>query len=76
MLQFFVALAVDRHYERNLMRYHFWMIWYPLAYWMLNMFTTVVALPKVILRQAGKRAVWISPDRGLHQALGAGDKAA
>ncbi len=76
LLQFFVALAVDRHYERNLMRYHFWMIWYPLAYWMLNMFTTVVALPKVILRQAGKRAVWISPDRGLHQALGAGDKAA
>ena len=76
LLQFFVALAVDRHYERNLMRYHFWMIWYPLAYWMLNMFTTVVALPKVILRQAGKRAVWTSPDRGLHQAPGAGDKAA
>lgn len=71
LLQFFIAMLIDRHYDRHILRYHFWMIWYPLAYWMLNMLTTVVALPKVMWRETGKRAVWTSPDRGLHQSAGA-----
>ena len=64
-------MLIDRHYDRHILRYHFWMIWYPLAYWMLNMLTTVVALPKVLWRETGKRAVWTSPDRGVHQSAAA-----
>ena len=71
LLQFFIAMLIDRHYDRHILRYHFWMIWYPLAYWMLNMLTTVVALPKVLWRETGKRAVWTSPDRGVHQSAAA-----
>ncbi len=71
LLQFFIAMLIDRHYDRQILRYHFWMIWYPLAYWMLNMLTTVVALPKVLWRETGKRAVWTSPDRGVHQSAAA-----
>jgi biofilm PGA synthesis N-glycosyltransferase PgaC len=40
-------------------------VWYPLAFWLINMVTTVIALPAVALRQRGKRAVWTSPDRGI-----------
>jgi biofilm PGA synthesis N-glycosyltransferase PgaC len=29
------------------------------------MITTVVALPSIVLRRRGKRAVWTSPDRGI-----------
>jgi biofilm PGA synthesis N-glycosyltransferase PgaC len=29
------------------------------------MITTVVALPTIVLRQRGKRAIWTSPDRGI-----------
>lgn len=68
LLQFFVSLSIDRHYEPRLKRYFFWMVWYPLAYWMLTAFATVAAVPKVLLRKTGKRAVWVSPDRGLRQA--------
>ena len=71
LLQFFIAMLIDRHYDRHILRYHFWMIWYPLAYWMLNMLTTVVALPKVLWRETGKRAVWTSPDRGVHLSAAA-----
>jgi biofilm PGA synthesis N-glycosyltransferase PgaC len=68
LLQIFVSLLLDRKYDRDLFRHVFWMIWYPIAYWMLNLFTTIAALPMTLLRDRGKRAVWISPDRGVRGA--------
>jgi biofilm PGA synthesis N-glycosyltransferase PgaC len=40
------------------------MIWYPFAYWMVNLATMVVAVPKALFRRNWARAVWTSPDRG------------
>lgn len=68
LMQVLVAMMLDRAYDRPMLRYFFWMIWYPLAYWMLNMATTIVAVPKAFFRRPGKRAVWISPDRGIRAA--------
>lgn len=65
LLQVAVSMFLDHRYERRLARYYYWMIWYPLAYWLINVSTTVVALPAVIIR-GRKRATWKSPDRGLH----------
>lgn len=65
LLQFAVSLMVDSRYERGLGRYYYWMIWYPLAFWMINMATAVVAFPKALLKRRGKRARWTSPDRGI-----------
>jgi len=67
LLQFGVSLMIDSRYEENMGRYYYWIIWYPLAFWIINMFTTVAGLPKAILRKRGRRAVWISPDRGLRE---------
>jgi biofilm PGA synthesis N-glycosyltransferase PgaC len=64
LLQFFVSLLIDGRYERQLVRHFFWMIWYPLAYWLISVFTTVVALPKTIFNRQ-RIGTWISPDRGL-----------
>ena len=69
LLQFLVSLMIDRRYEPNILRYYFWMVWYPLVYWMLTMLTSVWALPKTLLRRRGKRAVWVSPDRGLQNEV-------
>ncbi|WP_410210390.1 poly-beta-1,6-N-acetyl-D-glucosamine synthase [Aquirhabdus sp.] len=67
LIQFLLSLWMDRRYERGrLLRNYFWVIWYPLLYWMLSMLTTVVAVPKTLLKKKGKRARWVSPDRGLH----------
>jgi poly-beta-1,6-N-acetyl-D-glucosamine synthase len=65
LIQFATSMWMDSHYDHRLMRYYVWMIWYPLAFWLLTMTTTVWAVPKVILRKKGKRAVWVSPDRGV-----------
>ncbi|MBK8101735.1 MAG: poly-beta-1,6 N-acetyl-D-glucosamine synthase [Cellvibrionales bacterium] len=65
LLQFLVSLIIDSRYERGITRNYYWMIWYPLAYWMLNVITTVVGFPKAIFKKKGQRAVWKSPDRGL-----------
>ena len=64
LLQFGVSMFLDRRYEQGLGKHFYWMIWYPLAFWALNVFTTLVAVPRVLLR-GRQRATWISPDRGL-----------
>ncbi len=65
LTQFAVSLAIDSRYEKGLWRVYFWVIWYPLAFWVLNMLTTVVAVPKALLKRRGQRATWVSPDRGI-----------
>lgn len=65
LIQIGVSLLLDARYDRGSLRSFYWMIWYPLAYWMLNMVTTIVAVPRTLLRNNEKRARWISPDRGI-----------
>lgn len=65
MLQFLVSLLIDRRYEKRIGRNYFWMIWYPIAYWMITTTTSIVAFPKALLKRKGTRAVWVSPDRGV-----------
>lgn len=65
LLQFAVSLLLDRHYDERLFRNYFSMVWYPLAYWTINWLTSVVALPKAMLRPRGKRARWVTVDRGI-----------
>jgi poly-beta-1,6-N-acetyl-D-glucosamine synthase len=65
LLQFFVSLVVDRRYETRVGRNYYWMIWYPLAFWIVNTATSVVAFPKAALKRRGTRAIWTSPDRGV-----------
>ena len=66
LLQFFASKWLDGHYDTGLGRNYYWMIWYPAVFWLINIAATVVAFPKAIFRGAGKRARWVSPDRGAH----------
>jgi len=65
LLQVGISLALDSRYDTGYVRNFFWMIWYPLAYWMINMATTIVAVPRAMSRNSKTRARWISPDRGI-----------
>jgi biofilm PGA synthesis N-glycosyltransferase PgaC len=65
MSQFLISLLIDRRYEARVGRNYYWMIWYPLVYWMLTTATSIVALPKAILKRKGTLATWTSPDRGI-----------
>ncbi len=65
LLQVLVSLFLDRRYDKGLLSIYIWMIWYPFFYWVLNMATIVVAVPKVLFGRKRRRATWVSPDRGL-----------
>jgi len=65
LIQFGVSLAIDSRYEPMLGRYYYWMIWYPMVYWMIHSAATVLAVPKAVAKTRGQRAVWVSPDRGI-----------
>lgn len=69
LLQFFVALFIERNYEKNILRYLLWGIWYPIIYWHINALLVIVSLPKgfmILKKNKPQFATWESPDRGLH----------
>ncbi|NHB57151.1 poly-beta-1,6-N-acetyl-D-glucosamine synthase [Acinetobacter shaoyimingii] len=64
LIQFFISLYIDKRYDdQRFFRNYFWVIWYPLFFWLLSVATTVVAVPKAFFNR-NKRARWVSPDRG------------
>jgi biofilm PGA synthesis N-glycosyltransferase PgaC len=68
LAQFAVSLAIDSHYEKEIGgfgRYYYWMIWYPLVYWLNNVITTVFGFLKALAKEQGQRAVWVTLDRGI-----------
>lgn len=65
LAQALVSQFLERRYEPNMLRSLFWVIWYPLAFWMLTTASTVVAVPRALSRKRSARTTWVSPDRGL-----------
>ena len=68
LFQFALSKWMDSRYEPNLGKNYFWMIWYPLVFWLITVSATIMAFPKVLLRGDQKRARWVSPDRGIRIA--------
>jgi len=69
--QFITSILIDRRYESKLPLSLYWVVWYPLVYWMLSLLTTIVSFAKVMLRgRRRKLARWTSPDRGIKASLG------
>lgn len=66
LLQFSVAMWLEQHYDKNIIKSTWSVIWYPLVYWYVNVFITLAALLKAILPKK-KLATWKSPDRGITQ---------
>ena len=70
LVQFAVSLYIDSRYERrvgNTARHYYWMIWYPIVYWMINVATTVNGFFAAVRKKRGQRAIWVTTDRGLRQ---------
>jgi biofilm PGA synthesis N-glycosyltransferase PgaC len=65
LLAFIVSFVIDRKYEKGIMKYYFWVVWYPLVYWFIMAITTLRAI-YIVLFKKKRSATWKSPDRGLH----------
>ncbi|HSW82648.1 MAG TPA: poly-beta-1,6-N-acetyl-D-glucosamine synthase [Usitatibacter sp.] len=63
-IQAMTSAVLDRRYEKGLGESLFWVVWYPLAFWMLQAATAVVGLPRALRRPVHARGTWVSPDRG------------
>ena len=70
LIQFGVSLFIDSKYEAKtggVAKYYYWMVWYPIVYWLMNVGTTIFGSIKAIRKKRGQRAVWVTVDRGLRQ---------
>jgi biofilm PGA synthesis N-glycosyltransferase PgaC len=65
LVQFALSLAIDSRYEKRLGRVYYWLIWYPMIYWVIQVSTSVFAVPRALSRREGARGLWKSPDRGI-----------
>ena len=68
LFQIGTSLFIDSRYESRaggLGRYYFWIIWYPIAYWMIGVSTALVGVYRALGRKSGKAAIWGTSDRGL-----------
>lgn len=65
LVQAMVSHMVERRYENDVANSMFWIVWYPLAFWLISTATTVVAFPRALMRKRSERTTWVSPDRGL-----------
>lgn len=65
LLQITLGAMLDSRYEKGMFKNLYWMVWYPLGFWLINMLTSIAGLLKAVFRKRGQRAIWRSPDRGV-----------
>ena len=65
LIQFLVSIFIDRKYEKKVLIYYFWIVWYPFFYWIIGALAMVAAMPKAIFKKQPARVTWESPDRGI-----------
>ncbi|MBF0503820.1 MAG: poly-beta-1,6 N-acetyl-D-glucosamine synthase [Candidatus Omnitrophica bacterium] len=64
LVQMAIGLIIDSRFEPKIYKMYFWLIWYPLIYWILNAAVTIFGFPLAMMKKRGTPAVWDSPDRG------------
>lgn len=65
MIQFIVALKLERRYDKTIFSYMMVAAWYPVAYWIISGLVAIMAIPSTITSRKNRLARWNSPDRGI-----------
>ncbi len=68
LLQFAVSILIDRRYEKDLWKTLFWTVWYPMVFWLVSLFTTLVSFPRCCSTSTRSARARVSPDRGIKPA--------
>jgi biofilm PGA synthesis N-glycosyltransferase PgaC len=58
LLQLLIGALVDRRYDRGILRFYAYAVWYPLVYWMFLSVTTVLSLGWLFKRPARAAVRW------------------
>jgi poly-beta-1,6-N-acetyl-D-glucosamine synthase len=59
--QLFVGAWMERRYDREIMRYYPYAIYYPIVYWMFTSICSVLALPRLFWTPHAKPVRWSTP---------------
>jgi biofilm PGA synthesis N-glycosyltransferase PgaC len=65
LVQAVVSVSIDTRFEKGIAGSIFWIIWYPLVFWVLQAATAIAGLPRALVRSRHARGTWVSPDRGI-----------
>ncbi|TDN67016.1 poly-beta-1,6-N-acetyl-D-glucosamine synthase [Paraburkholderia sp. BL10I2N1] len=68
LAQALTSAWMDERFERGIFRSLFWLVWYPLVFWIFQALSSIVGLPRAIWRLGRMRGTWVSPDRGVRLA--------
>lgn len=69
LVQFCVGVWMDSKYDPTIRKLIPWLVWFPMAYWVIVLMSTIFGLPKALFKKKGTLAVWESPDRGIKGEL-------
>jgi poly-beta-1,6-N-acetyl-D-glucosamine synthase len=58
LLQLTTGVLIDRRYDRRVLRYLPYAVWYPIIYWALLALTTVIAMPYLFKRPRAQAVRW------------------
>jgi biofilm PGA synthesis N-glycosyltransferase PgaC len=61
-------ISIEKYYEKDILKYLLWTIWYPLLYWHIAALLVVFSFPralKILMRSKSEFVTWESPDRGM-----------
>jgi biofilm PGA synthesis N-glycosyltransferase PgaC len=64
-LQASISVLLDSRYEEKMAKSLFYVVWYPLVFWLLQATTAATGLPRAFMRARHVRGRWTSPDRGI-----------
>ncbi|MDM0073714.1 poly-beta-1,6-N-acetyl-D-glucosamine synthase [Variovorax sp. J2P1-59] len=65
LAQAFTGAWIDERFERGMFRSLLWIVWYPLVFWVGQVLTSLVGLPRALWHMGRMRGTWVSPDRGV-----------
>ncbi len=61
--QFLVSSILDRKYDKDVFKYYFFVVWYPIIYWTLNPILVVLTMFDGLFGEIESKGKWIPPDR-------------
>ena len=67
LIQFAVAILLDKRYDPQLFKHSIVAVWYPFVYWYVNALLVIKSIP-TFFKCNQKLARWHSPDRGIETA--------
>jgi biofilm PGA synthesis N-glycosyltransferase PgaC len=67
LCEFLTSFLIDYRYENKAFaKYYFFVIWYPVGYWILASLAAIKGVYNFTFRSKEVTVRWKSPDRGLH----------